>query len=164
MRIDLNAKVRTRDGHDAGEIRRVIVDPDSGRITGLVIRTGRLLGRAVIVAEDALAAAEPSGDTITLSLTKEELDALPTFAETVYVLPPAEWVAPASYSLPASAYLWPVPPAAPATTGRPSRPRTSGSTRAPGAREPHRETGRRAGALNVDREEILPKEREARAR
>src|SRR5437667_11944915 len=52
MRIDLRARVRTKDGHDAGKVRRVIVDPATERITGFVVSTGGLLGREVIVGED----------------------------------------------------------------------------------------------------------------
>lgn len=108
MRIDLNAKVRTKDGHDAGKIHRVLVDPATGRITGLVVSTGGLLGRDVIVSEETIAAAERDGDTIAVGLTKDELDSLPRFEETDYVPPPAGWTAQAvGYSVPPTAYLWP---------------------------------------------------------
>ena len=36
MRIDLGAKVRTKDGHDAGSIRRVIVDPTTQHPENLI--------------------------------------------------------------------------------------------------------------------------------
>ncbi|TME61960.1 MAG: PRC-barrel domain containing protein [Chloroflexi bacterium] len=49
MQIELDAKVRTSDGHDAGKLRRVLVDPATLRITGFVVSTGGLLGREVIV-------------------------------------------------------------------------------------------------------------------
>ncbi|HEV8470375.1 MAG TPA: PRC-barrel domain-containing protein [Candidatus Limnocylindria bacterium] len=39
MRIDLGAKVRTKDGHDAGKVHRVIIDPATERITGFAIST-----------------------------------------------------------------------------------------------------------------------------
>src|SRR5207248_2677566 len=45
MQIELDAKVRTSDGHDAGKLRRVLVDPATLRITGFVVSTGGLLGR-----------------------------------------------------------------------------------------------------------------------
>ena len=81
MRIDLNARIRTSDGHDAGNVHRVLVDPSTERITGFVVSTRRLLGRDVIVGEDAFAKAEREGDVITLNLSKRELDAQPTFAD-----------------------------------------------------------------------------------
>jgi sporulation protein YlmC with PRC-barrel domain len=109
MRIDLSARVRTSDGHDAGKIHRVLVDPRTERITGFVVSTSRLLGRDVIISEDMFADAAPEGDTITLDQTKHELDAQPTFEQTDYVLPPAGWAAPAAlgYAIPPAAYLWP---------------------------------------------------------
>ena len=106
MRIDLGAKVRTKDGHDAGSVRRVIVDPSSQHVTGFVVSTSRLLGRDVIVAGDAFLSG--SGDTVTLDLTKEELERQPSFEQADYTVPPVGWVAPLGYGLPADAYLLPV--------------------------------------------------------
>lgn len=107
MRIDLNARVRTRDGHEAGNVHRVLVDPRSGRISGFVVSTSRLLGRDVIVAEDAFAEAAPEGDAITLNLTKRELDTQPTFEQSDHVIPPTGWAAPnLGYSIPPDAFLW----------------------------------------------------------
>jgi sporulation protein YlmC with PRC-barrel domain len=108
MRIDLNAKVRTKDGHDAGNIHRVLVDPKTERVTGLVVSTARLLGRDVIVSEETILSAEQDGEVITLGLTKQELDSQPTFEESEYAPAPAGWSAQAvGYSIPPTAYLWP---------------------------------------------------------
>jgi uncharacterized protein YrrD len=122
MRIDLNARVRTSDGHDAGNVHRVLVDPETERITGFVVSTGRLLGRDVIVGEDAFAGAEPEGDVITLNLTKRELDTQPTFEENDFVVPPAGWAGPnLGYAVPPESFLWPAE-SAPADVGERSRP------------------------------------------
>lgn len=108
MRIDLNAKIRTSDGHDAGNVHRVLVDPGTERVTGFVVSTSRLLGRDVIVGEDAFAAAEPEGDVITLKLTKKDLDTQPTFEDGDFVVPPAGWSAPnLGYTIAPEAFLWP---------------------------------------------------------
>src|SRR5437762_11305265 len=120
MRIDLGAKVITKDGHDAGKVRRVIIDPATERITGFVISTGGLLGRDVIVAEDAFASADAEGRAVTLTMTKEELGAQPAFEESEYVPPEAGWTAPIGYEFPPSAYLWPID--APATVEERPRP------------------------------------------
>jgi len=108
MRIDLNAKVRTSDGHDAGNVHRILVDPETERITGFVVSTRRLLGRDVIVGEDMFAAASAGGDTITLNLSKKELDTQPSFEEDDFVAPPAGWSAPnLGYAIPPQSFLWP---------------------------------------------------------
>jgi len=108
MRIDLNARIRTKDGHEAGKIHRVLIDPETERITGFVVSTSRLLGRDVIVSEDMFADASPDGETITLTLNKKELDTQPSFEEDGFVTPPAGWSAPdLGYAIPPESFLWP---------------------------------------------------------
>ena len=108
MRIDLNAKIRTKDGHDAGNIHRVLIDPTTERITGFVVSTSRLLGRDVIIAEDMFAESSPDGQTITLDLNKKELDTQPTFEQSDYIVPPAGWAGPnIGYTVPPESFLWP---------------------------------------------------------
>ena len=122
MRIDLSARVRTTDGHEAGNVHRVLVDPGTERITGFVISTSRLLGRDVIVGEDAFAAAEPLGNVVTVNLTKRELDTQPTFEESDFVVPPAGWAGPnLGYTIPPESFLWPAESAL-ADIGERSRP------------------------------------------
>ena len=108
MRIDLKAKIRTKDGHEAGKIHRVLIDPATERITGFVVTTGRLLGRDVIVSEDMFAEASADAETITLNLDKKELDTQPSFEEDDFVTPPAGWSAPnLGYAIPPESFLWP---------------------------------------------------------
>ena len=122
MRIDLNAKIRTSDGHDAGNIHRVLVDPNTERITGFVVSTRRLLGRDVIVGEDAFATDEHEGDVVALGLTKRELDTQPTFEEADFVVPPSGWAGPnLGYTVPPESFLWPADTALP-DVGERSRP------------------------------------------
>jgi sporulation protein YlmC with PRC-barrel domain len=122
MRIDLNARVRTSDGHDAGNIHRVLIDPTTERITGFVVSTRRLLGRDVIVSEEMFADASADGETITLNLSKKELDTQPSFEEDDFVTPPAGWSAPnLGYAIPPESFLWPEDSALP-DVGERSRP------------------------------------------
>ena len=122
MRIDLNAKIRTKDGHDAGNIHRVLIDPTTERITGFVVSTSRLLGRDVIVAEDMFADSSPDGLTITLNLNKKELDTQPSFEQTDYVVPPSGWAGPnVGYTVPPESFLWPADSSV-ADVGERSRP------------------------------------------
>jgi len=122
MRIDLNARIRTSDGHEAGKVHRVLIDPATERITGFVVSTGRLLGRDVIVGEDMFADASADGETITLNLTKKDLDTQPSFEEDDFVIPPAGWSAPnLGYAIPPESFLWPADSAL-ADIGERSRP------------------------------------------
>ena len=122
MRIDLKAKIRTKDGHEAGKIHRVLIDPETERITGFVVTTGRLLGRDVIVSEDMFAEASADAETIALNLDKKELDTQPSFEEDDFVPPPAGWSAPnLGYAIPPESFLWPEDSVA-ADVGERSRP------------------------------------------
>jgi hypothetical protein len=49
MRVDLDAKVKTRDGHDAGAVQRAVIDPRADNVSDFVISTGGLLGYDVLV-------------------------------------------------------------------------------------------------------------------
>ena len=108
MHFELDAKVRTSDGHDAGRVRRVVLDPRSGQITGFVVSTGGLLGHDAIVAEDDLAEASPDGTAVTLRIPKKELEARPIFDEGAFTLPPSAMTATMGYGFPSQAYLTPL--------------------------------------------------------
>jgi hypothetical protein len=108
MRIDHGAKVRTKDGHQAGQVKHAIWDPGREKITEYVITTGGLLGHDVIVSPELLASAARDGNEIVLNITKDELDELAHYESDDYTTPPADWLAPASYGFPAGGHLWPI--------------------------------------------------------
>lgn len=108
MRIDLGAKVRTKDGHKAGEVKQAIWDPRAKKITQFVITTGGLLGHDVIVSPELLESAARDGSEIVLDITKHELDELARYESTDYTPPPADWLSPSVYGFPTGGYLWPV--------------------------------------------------------
>jgi len=108
MRVDLDAKVRARDGEDIGSIDRVIVDPRNNEVTHVVVRTGAIFGRDIVVPRADVERANQDGDTIQLDLTKDEMEKLPDFSAEEYGAPPPTWVAPAGYGFPASGYAWPL--------------------------------------------------------
>ena len=108
MRIDLDANVRTSDGHRAGSVQRVILDPASNEINEYVVSTGGLLGHDVVVSRELLERASRDGDEVVLDLTKDELDKLEPFRSDAYAPPPYGFLAPAAYDYPAAAYLFPL--------------------------------------------------------
>lgn len=123
MRMDLDAKVRTSDGHRAGNVQRVILDPKQSEITGYVVSTGGLVGHDVIVSHELLDRATRDGDEIVVDLTKDELDKLEPYEVDAYVPPPYGFLAPAAYDYPTAAYLFPLTATtAPATDARQDRP------------------------------------------
>lgn len=108
MRIELDAKVRTKDGHRAGSVQRAILDPASNEINSYVVSTGGLLGHDVIVSKELLESASRDGDEIVLGLSKAELDHLEPYADDAFAPPPYGFLAPAAYDYPTAAYLLPM--------------------------------------------------------
>jgi len=108
MRIDLGSKVRTTDGHDAGQLKHAIWDPRGSEITQYVMTTAGLLGHDVIVSKEVLESARREGDAVVLGMTKHELDQLAHYESTSYTAPPADWTAPEVHGFPSGGYLWPV--------------------------------------------------------
>src|SRR5438046_10518467 len=108
MRIDLDAKVRTRDGEHAGSVQRAVVDPRTNEVTEFVVGTGGFLGKDVLVPRTEVERADADGDAIRLRLTKEELEQLPAYVPANYVVPPTGAALPMAYGFPDSGYLWPV--------------------------------------------------------
>jgi len=108
MRIDLGAKVRTKDGHQAGQVKKAIWDPRANQVTGYVVATGGLLGHEAVISPESIETAKREGDEVVLNLTKKELDELARYEESDYSTPPVDWVAPAVYAYPAAGYLLPV--------------------------------------------------------
>lgn len=108
MHIEPGAKVRTKDGHQAGQVRQAIWDPRGDKITEYVVTTGGLLGHDVIVSPELLGGATRDGGELVLALTKPELDQLARYEAHEYTTPPADWRAPTVSTFPAGGYLWPV--------------------------------------------------------
>ena len=108
MPIEHGAKVRTKDGHQAGHVKHAIWDPSGKKITQYVITTGGLLGHDVIVSPELLESAARDGNEIVLNITKRELDELAHYESDDYTTPPHDWLAPAVYGFPTGGYLWPV--------------------------------------------------------
>ena len=61
MRVDLDAKIRTSDGKDAGSVQRAVVDPDTNEVTHFVVSTGGLLGHDVLLPREQIEGATRDG-------------------------------------------------------------------------------------------------------
>jgi sporulation protein YlmC with PRC-barrel domain len=96
MRIDIGARVRTRDGQHVGEVHRVLIDLDDAAVTGIVVLKGRLLTRDILVPLDFIDRVEHD-DEVVLRLNEAELDQLPEFAYNEILAPPPAWTLTGSY-------------------------------------------------------------------
>jgi uncharacterized protein YrrD len=104
VRLDVGATVYDQNHQQLGTISRIVVDPRTNAITHLVIQKGSFLPRDIVVPADRVIAHRE--DDVQLTLTDDEVDALPNFIESEYVAPPEGWVPPTPY--PPAAALWPV--------------------------------------------------------
>src|SRR5687767_13862924 len=108
MRVDLDAKVQTRDGEAVGSVQRAVIDPQANEVSDFVISTGGLFGHDVLVPRERLEASSREGDAIRLDLTKDELKRMPVYAPADYTVPATGWIPPAIYGYPLGAFRWPV--------------------------------------------------------
>jgi sporulation protein YlmC with PRC-barrel domain len=109
MRVDLHAKVLTRDGEHVGSVQRAVVNPKMNEVTELVISTGAILGRDLLLPRREIDRASRDGDAIRLDLTRAEVERLPEYVPAGYLVPPAAWVPPAGYAFGAyGGFVWPL--------------------------------------------------------
>ena len=107
MRVDLHAKVLTRDGDSAGHVEHAVVDPNTNEVTDFVVSTGGLLGKDVLVPRTALDQASPEGDALRLGFDRHELDRLPAYEPADYGAPPVGWAPPLDTPFPYAGFVWP---------------------------------------------------------
>jgi sporulation protein YlmC with PRC-barrel domain len=112
MRIDLDARVWTRDGEEVGSVQGAVVDPRTNEVTDIIVNAGTVLGRHILIPRALVPRAELEratrhGDPLRLRLSRAALEELLDYLPANYVPPPPGWVAPAGYGFPYDAYLWP---------------------------------------------------------
>lgn len=103
--IDVGADVSTSDGAHVGRVAYVVVRPPAFTITDVVVSTGALLGRDIVVPVDSVAGRE--GNAVRLALDRHALDTLPDYVEAHYERPPDDWFGAAGMYYPGSGTLWP---------------------------------------------------------
>jgi len=105
MDIPLHAQVVCTDG-PGGKTSAVVLKPASEEVTHVVIRETRLLAESVIVPIDYISESTP--EQVHLRLARNELAAMPPFAETDLITPPPGYsFATAELGYPMGGALWP---------------------------------------------------------
>jgi sporulation protein YlmC with PRC-barrel domain len=107
MRVDLHAKVLTRDGDSIGHVEHAVVDPETNELTEFVVSVGGLLGTDILVPRAEVDQASPEGDELRLRLDRAQLERLPKYAPVDYQLPPPGWMPPPTTTFPYGGFLWP---------------------------------------------------------
>lgn len=125
MRIRLGEHVLTSDGEDAGTVHKVILDPNGGEVTTVVLRRGALITHDVEVPLARLGLTDDGN--LRLDVTAVDLDDLPPFEEASYRTVPVGTVLPPEY--PYEYALWPIA-AAPIAMGNETFPGENREVRA----------------------------------
>jgi sporulation protein YlmC with PRC-barrel domain len=103
--IDIGADVVGSDGENLGSVAYVVVRPPEMHLTDIVVSTGTILGRDVVVPIDKVARVE--GEKVYLSLDKGGVNQCRDYVEIHYDQPPSTWAPPAGYYYPGDMTLWP---------------------------------------------------------
>jgi uncharacterized protein YrrD len=104
--ITAGTDVYTSDNQHVGHVGYVVVDPTTFRVTDMVVNTGNLIGRDIVVTVDQIA--RESEDGVYLTLDRNGLDACPDYVEVQYQTPPSSWAPAPGLTYPAGSTLWPV--------------------------------------------------------
>lgn len=103
--VDIGADVVGSDGKKLGKVTYVVAKPPAMHITDLVVNTGAILGRDIVVPVSAIRDVE--NGKVYLSIDKDELKSYPDYIEINYQAPPPGWVPPPDYYYPPAAVLLP---------------------------------------------------------
>lgn len=104
-RIDTGEDVIGSDGEKVGTVAYMVVRPPEMNVTDMVVSTGALLGRDIVVPIDTVEST--AGGKVRLSMDKNQLNRCPDYVDVKYSTPPETWVPPAGFYYPQSAVLWP---------------------------------------------------------
>ena len=104
--IDIGAPVIGVDGAKLGKVEYVVVRPDDMQITDIVVSTGVVLGREIVVPVRLIR--DVQDGKVNLSIDKEELKQYPDYIEINYEKPPTGWIPPEGMVYPATGIVWPV--------------------------------------------------------
>jgi sporulation protein YlmC with PRC-barrel domain len=113
--IDIGADVIGSDGKKVGTVAYVVVPPAEMRITDIVVRTGAILYREVVVPVPLVR--DVQNGKVYLSIDKDELQKYPEYVEVDYRKPPSVWVPPEGVAYPPMGILWPAGAYDPAAAG-----------------------------------------------
>lgn len=103
--IDIGADVVGADGKKLGKVAYVVVKPPEMQLTDIVVDTGLILGREVVVPVGVIRDVE--GGKVQLSIGKDELEDYPDYIEVNYQVPPPNWVPPVDFTYPPATVLLP---------------------------------------------------------
>lgn len=92
-------------GHKVGTVAYVVVRPPEMHVIDVVVSTGALLGRDIVVPKDRIQAM--ADGKVHLSIDQKALEGLQDYVEVHYDTPPEGWAPDEGYMYPTQSVLWP---------------------------------------------------------
>ena len=92
-------------GSKVGTVAYVVVKPPEMHLTDIVVSTGALLGRDIVVPMEKVQGM--ADGKVHLSIDKKALEDLPDYVEIHYDTPPMDWAPAEGFVYPAQSVLWP---------------------------------------------------------
>lgn len=88
MDFHIGAPIYDRDGDHVGNVKHVVIDPETREVAEIVLGESGILGREVVVPIGAVETAEQ--DRVDVALDREQVKGLTDFTVTSYQAPPPE--------------------------------------------------------------------------
>jgi uncharacterized protein YrrD len=107
MQYHIGTPVMAEDGR-AGTLDRLIYDPATDEIRGIVVLQGGLLPHDVVVPQERVVAADSEG--VRVRGTVEEIASLEGFSQAQFTAPPEDWMPPAGLAFGSPYFLFPASP------------------------------------------------------
>jgi uncharacterized protein YrrD len=85
-KLKLGATVRGINDKDLGTVKMLVANPNNNEVTHLVVDTGLLDGRKVLVERSWISGVTDDGKKILVNLSEDHLDQLPDFIERDYLV------------------------------------------------------------------------------
>lgn len=104
-RVDIGSDVLGRNGEKLGSVLYVVVHPPDMHVTDVVVSTGAILGRDIVVPVDAID--RVADEKVYLSVDKGGLEDFQGYVEIEYKQPPQSWIPTSGFVYPVQAILWP---------------------------------------------------------
>jgi uncharacterized protein YrrD len=107
MQYHIGTPVMAEDGR-AGTLDRLIFDPGTDEIQGIVVQQGSFLPRDVVVPRERIITADSEG--VRVLGTVEQIAALEGFSQAQFTEPPQDWLPPAELVVGSPYFLFPASP------------------------------------------------------
>jgi len=100
VNIELGSDIYGSDGEKLGVVDSLVVEPDTGEITSIVVRKGLFFPTDKILPASSATRVDDEG--VHVNLTKDDVDQLTEYMDTEYVWPPAGYYGDGGYMWPAT--------------------------------------------------------------